>query len=156
MLLAGCGYHFSGGGALPGGVTRLRIDMLKNRTGYPGLEWTVTNALIYQFNRSGKAAVVNTSADAVLSGTINSLWLSAVSHGETLQTATERQVVITLNLTLTSSDGRVLWRGRNLTDSQAYLVQGDAATVDQAEKAAIQTLVDRLAENIHNRITSDF
>lgn len=156
MLLVGCGYHFSGGGALPGDVTRIRIDMLENRTGYVGLEQIFTNALIYQFTRSGKASVVNTNADAVLTGSVSGLGLSAVAHGVTLQTATERQVAITLNLTLTSTDGRVLWRGRNLTDSQAYLVSGDSAATDQAEKAAIQLLSQRLAENIHNRITSDF
>jgi outer membrane lipopolysaccharide assembly protein LptE/RlpB len=157
MLLAGCGYHFSGGGALPGGVARIRIDMLENRTGEVGLEQLFTNALIYQFTRSGKASVVNgADADAVLSGSISGLGLSAIAHGVGMQTATERLVQIRLDLTLTDTGGRVLWRGRNLTDSQAYSVSADNVVTRQSEQKAIRVLSQRLAETIHNRITSDF
>ena len=158
LLLAACGYHFSGSGKFPGGVTRIFIDMLQNRSSDTGVESTFTNDLIYEFTRKREASVAadRAVADAILTGTIVSLSVDDISRAS-ISTALERQVTGILNLRLISKDGSVLWASGNIVERKSYMVvDGNKTATEQNKSDAIAELSRRLAEAAFNRLTDNF
>lgn len=156
LMATACGYRFTGGGDLPEGVRTINVATLVNRTAETGLENVITNDLIYEFTRSGKAAVTERSkADAVLSGVIRSLGIATVSHkGENV--AFERRVTVLVDLKLTDAADNTIWSVRNFSANETYEVESDKLSTEQNKKEAIAQLSKRLAEKAYNRMTEDF
>ncbi len=156
VLLVSCGYRFAGGQPFPYGIKKIAVEVLKNRTGEPGLENTITNDLIYELNRSGQVAVSEPDkADAVISGTIRQLGVRSVSRSGILTSEAER-VYITLDLRLVGKDGKVLWKGDGIEEDEAYAVAADKLATESNRRRAIKNLSVRLSQKIYNRITADF
>lgn len=157
-LLSGCGYHFSGSGSYPAGVSRVYIAILENRSAETGVESTFTNDLIYEFtrNREESLAQDRSSADGILTGSITRLSVDNISRSS-VSTAVERRVTGTLNLKLESPDGRLLWASGNIVEREAYtVVDGNKTATDQNKSDAIAALSQRLAESAFNRLTDNF
>jgi len=154
--VAACGYRFTGGGDLPEGIRKISVTILENRTQETGLENVVTNDLIYEFTRSGKAKVTDREqADAILSGVIRSMRTATVTHrGE--QTALERRVTISVDLKLTDQAGQVLWAVKGLSANETYVVESDKLDTEENKREAIAALSKRMAEKVFNRMTGDF
>lgn len=158
VALAGCGYHFEGMGLKPpAGVRTIAITVLKNRTSESGIETVLTNDLAYEFTRSKVLRVVGKdTADAVLSGKVESLRINTISHTASYE-SDERRVTITLDLALERADGIVIWSDRALSDKEAYKVDPqDKLATENNRRAAIKVMSERLAEKIHNRILQGF
>jgi len=156
VFFSACGYRFSGGGNLPGGTQTIAIEILNNRTTVTGLEYTVTNDLIYEFTRKGRAVKKDRkSADAVLSGVIASERITTISR-QRQQSPLARRVEITVNLKLTGPDGGEIWSLPGISEYQEYSVSTDKQATEINKRRAIETLSKRLAEKIHNRMTEDF
>jgi outer membrane lipopolysaccharide assembly protein LptE/RlpB len=157
QLWLGCGYRLAGRGELPGNVHTIAVRMLENRSSETGVESLMTNALINELNRRRRGAVVAADrADAVLSGTIESLTWDTVAHSS-VQTAAERKVYATISLTLTDRSGHVLWKRSGLSGSQAYMVVGDNKTATEMNRRqAVAVLAEQVAENVYRRLTDNF
>lgn len=158
MALAACGYHFTGVGLkAPEGVSTIAITVLENRTSESGLERVFTNDLAYEFTRSKVLHVVEKdTADAVLSGIIKSMGVETISHTASYDSG-ERRVTITLNLTLKSRDGKVLWSDTALSDREAFeVLPDDKIATNRNRRVAIEAISERLAEKAHNRILTGF
>jgi len=155
--LVGCGYHFKGMGLqAPEGVQTIIIPMMENKTTRPGIETFFTGDLTYEFTRSKILQVVKKeTADSVLSGTIVSLKTETVTQTADFQ-SDERRATITLSLVFKRKDGKVLWANKALSDNEIYTVSDDRSTTDQNEREAIETISERMADKIHNRILEDF
>ena len=156
--LTACGYHFKGEGLkAPEGVHTIAIPMLENRTSESGIERVFTNDLAYEFTRSKVLRVVEKdAADAVLSGIIRSMGVHTISHTADYDSG-ERRVTMTLNLTLKSRDGKVLWSDTSLSDREAFQVLPDhRIATDRNRRVAIEAISERLAERTHNRILTGF
>jgi len=95
------------------------------------------------------------TADAVLSGTIESMGVETISHTASYSSG-ERRVTITLNLTLKSRDGKVLWSDAAISDQEAFEVSGNKLVTEKNRRTAIEAISERLAEKVHNRILQDF
>lgn len=155
-VFSACGYHFAGSGQLPDGVHTIGVRMLTNRTAESGLETEVTNALIDELTRRRQDLVVDVDhADAVLSGTIDSLATETLSRSGLL-TATERRLVITASLVLKDRQGEILWQRSRLSAEQAYAVTNDAAQSERNRQRAIVDAARRLAEYTYERLTDTF
>ena len=154
VLVSACGYRFSGSGSLPAGVQRVFISMLDNRTPETGLENTLTGDLRYEFIRYNRDAKPD-EADAVLSGTVKSLWVETVSRSG-LHSSLERRVTVSVDLKLTNRNGRVVWSVAGLADNESYTVGSDSQATEFNKRRAISALSKRLAENIYYRLTEDF
>jgi len=158
LLLTACGYRFSGSGAFPGGVNSIFIEVLENRTSKSGVERIVTNQLIFEFSRQRERSLVSNQeeADAVLKGSINSLRTQTISRVGT-ELASEREVVMTVDLRLIKKDGgAIVWGANGLSDREAYDVNNSKIETDRNEELAIGRLSERLSERIFNRLTDDF
>lgn len=156
LIPAACGYHLVGEGPLPGGINRLAITVLENRTAHSYLQGIVTNALLDEFSRRRPDMVVDVGqAQAVLGGTIQSLEAQTETR-EDSQTASQRRVVIHVSLHLTDKAGRILWQEADLWADQVYAVSKNKETSNQNRRQAMETAALRLAENIFERLTSSF
>lgn len=155
LLIAGCGYRFSGGGGLPGNVSRVCVKMLENRTVETGVESLLTNDLIYEFTRSGTFSPDEKKADACLSGVVASISRATVSRVG-IHTSQERRVTLTMALRLTDSAGQVIWSAKGLSDNEEYQVVPDKPTTERNRRAAIEVLSRRLAEKVYQQLTNDF
>ena len=156
MLLAGCGYHMAGPGELPGKANTIAVTMLVNRSGESGYEAKVTNALLDEIIRRRQDLVVSVAqADAILSGTIDSLSTQTAARTGTL-TAAERKVVITVSLTLKDRKGEILWQGPGLTAEQAFPVADSKPQTESNRRAALNEVARRVAEYAYERLTDNF
>ena len=156
-LAVACGYHMAGSGKLPGGIQKIAVNVLDNRSGETGVETTMTNAVVIELNRRRKGIVVDMAqAEGILSGTIESLSSDTVSHKGS-HTSLERRVYVTVSLKLTDPKGKVLWKANQLQAEQAYpVVEGDKPATENNRRQAIAALAQRLAENIYRRLTDEF
>jgi outer membrane lipopolysaccharide assembly protein LptE/RlpB len=158
LMMVGCGYHFAGSGSFPGGVSRVFITMLDNRSSETGVQSLFTNDLIYEFtrNRAESIAKDRSSADSILTGTITRLSVQDISRSS-ISKAVERRVTGTLNLRLESADGRILWSSGDIVERQAYtVVSGNKTATDQNKAEAIDEVSKKLAESAFNRLTDNF
>lgn len=156
--VTGCGYQFKGMGMqAPEGVRTIAITMLENRTSESGIETLFTGDLVYEFTRSKILRVVDkNTADAVLSGKVASLTVDTISHTASYA-SDERRAVITLDLSLRRTDGKVIWADSALSDTEAFKVDSsDKLATEKNRRVAIEAISERVAEKIHNRILSDF
>ncbi len=156
IAVASCGYTLSGSGQLPGGVNTVAVKMLVNQTAESGLEIVITNYLINEFTRRRANLVAPAaSADAVLTGTINSLSSTTVARSGAL-TAVERLLVVSVSLTLVDRSGKVLWVGPQLSAEYAYAVAQSKSRTETNRRQAIARVSQRLAEYAYERLTDVF
>lgn len=153
-----CGYRFSGQGGFPQGVEKIFIEVFENRTNKTNIERIVTNQVVFEFTRQRGKSLANTAqnADATLKGVISTIRTQTISRVGT-EVASEREVVMTVDLRLIKNGGEVIWSVKGITDRQAYNVdENSKLATDQNENIAISTLSERMSERIFSRLTSDF
>ena len=157
LLLSGCGYQLSGQGSLPGGVERITIEVLENRSTERGIETTITNALIDEFNRRRPGGVVDIAvAQAVLAGTIDTIAWNTISH-RGVNVAAERRVTVSLSLVLTDTTEKVLWKRSGLNAEQAYtVVDGNKPATESNRREAIVLVAQRVSETVYRSLVDNF
>jgi outer membrane lipopolysaccharide assembly protein LptE/RlpB len=157
-VVGSCGYRLSGEVTLPSGVDHIQVTVLSNPTSEAGIENIITAQLIAEFTRRNPAALVSrkADADAVLSGTISSIKIWTVSRrGQEIPN--ERRVELKVSLKLTTTDGKEIWRVRNLSSSEVYSIDQTNALATQRNKLdAISVLAEKIAETIYDRLTENF
>lgn len=156
MLLAGCGYHFAGGGSLSGEIKSISVSILENRTAETGIESVFTNDIIYEITRAKRVLLTSTDkADATLSGTIASIRTNTISRSGQ-HTSNEKRIIVTVDLKLVDQDGQTMWVAPGISANEEYTVSSDKQTTEQNRRDAIEELSKRLAENVYSRLASDF
>lgn len=157
LAASGCGYSFKAVGlTAPEGVRTIAVTVLENRTSESGIETIFASDLAYEFSRSKVLRVVDKdTADAVLSGCIVFLNVDAISHTASYQ-SDERRVTLALDLVLKRTDGEVIWSVRALQDRECFKVSSDKLDTEANERAAIETIFERMAEIVHYRILHGF
>ena len=150
LIVAGCGYHNPN--MLPpeqqGRVLKLHIPIWPNPTNEIRLASDIRNALQDWLGQSKQFTLVDNSgeADYVLNGKIN-----AVSYtGRAYDSKDRAQALIAaLNIDYTVTDtrtGKTAWQ-TTFALSESYSLQ-----TDSHKRQALETLVDKLAEDIYIRL----
>ena len=140
LIIASCGYKFTGGGDLPGGIKSVYVKTLENRTSETGIENFLTDDIIYEFTRSGKAAITEEEkAEAVLTGVISSLTIRTVSRHNS-DTSSQRRVRLFVDLELAGNDGMLIWARKGITEDEAYDVSPDKPATENNKREAIKIL----------------
>jgi outer membrane lipopolysaccharide assembly protein LptE/RlpB len=157
-VMASCGYRFAGDAVLPSDVDHIQVTILSNPTSEAGIENIVTSQLIAEFTRRNPGALVSrrADADAVLGGVISSIKIWTVSRrGQEIPN--ERRVELKVSLKLTTTDGKELWRVRNLSSSEVYSIdQTNALATEENKQEAISVLAEKIAETAYDRLTENF
>jgi hypothetical protein len=156
MVFLACGYKFATDVSFPKGVESIYITIFENPTSETGIENLVTAQFIDEFTRRRPDALVssNNDADAILTGVISSIRIWTISR-RGVDIPDERRVVLTVDLTLTSTDGKVLWRMAGLSSTSAYSInQTNELITQQNKQVAILALSEKLAEIAYDLLTS--
>lgn len=155
FMLPACGYRFAGGGDLPASVKKISVSVFENRTAESGIENVITNDIIYEFTRNGKAVENKEGADAYFTGIIESVSDEAISHRGS-QTSLERRVRVVLSLKLTDRGGKIIWTAKEVSSDQAFTVLSNKSATENEKRNAIAVLSKRLAEKTYNMLTENF
>ncbi len=156
LAFSACGYRFSGGGDLPGGVEQVSVGIFGNRSAETGVEGIISNDIIYEFTRNGKKFTYQReAASAVLSGSVLSVTTRSISR-QSLHNIKEREVTVTVSLKMTDPEGAVLWQAPRISENEEYEVADNRGTTERNKRAAIVKLSRRLAEKIYHQMTDNF
>jgi outer membrane lipopolysaccharide assembly protein LptE/RlpB len=130
---------------------------LHNATYEPFLENAVTLALQDRLIRSPGIELVDDpgQADALLTGTVAQYDSNSLSYDGNDRIA-EYRARMTVEVALRHADNaQVLWKGRS-SWTEDYVATTDKALEDDREKAAIEEIARRLADDIYSRMVDDF
>jgi hypothetical protein len=157
LLINGCGYRFTGGGDLPGDVSKVHVTIFENRTNETGIEARFTTALIREIlkNRHDLLTANEAEADAVLSGVIVSAPVEIISRQDRL-TSLQRRIFLVVDCSLNDSSGKIVWSAKGLSESQEYDVSPEKFQTEANKREALELIAPRLAQLIYQRLTSDF
>ena len=162
LALAGCGYHFAGGGEnIDRSIQKVYVQTFVNGTSEAGIENTFRSAFIDQFVRGGRFKLVdnNPSADAVVKGNIKALNTTPLSH--TLGSiAAEQRMTVVLELvfeTTSSGEKKVLWLNKDFSVTGDYIVNPtDANATQTLRNTALTKLASDTAERAYSMMMSGF
>jgi len=153
-LLASCGYHKSGSASnLPPDISTLAIPSFRNQTHAYHVETGLTQAVIREFNTRTRYRVIQTEndADAVLKGTLVSVEVAPVAYDSVTGRAATGLVTITIKVTLTARDGRVLYSNPNYVFRDQYQISNELASFFEEHGPAI----DRLSRDFSRSLVSN-
>ena len=183
LLLVGCGYGFSGKGAVvPDTAHSVYVNVFTNRTRQYGLEVKLRRSIEDEFRRRGVLKVMadKSEADVVLSGAIRSVQIIPVASGPTDEPIAYRSVM-TVGFRLTDrASSRILHETPALVDEQDFAAvssvviptsphfqQGtsdleDLVTITNVQigesrrNHALSELVDQVARDVYIRSVEGF
>ncbi len=158
FLWSSCGYHLRGRETnLPPEILSVAIPIFGNRTIQTGIEAEVTQALVEKFISAKRLPVTaQSSADALLTGTVKSFTTFPVAVTTSTQVSTEYRATVTIEFTFKGQkDGKVLFR-EEMSEWQNYPVLADLNATEQNKKEAIRRISALLAERIYELTLGGF
>ena len=156
--VSGCGYHWQGKETnLPPEIRSVAIPILANRTVQAGIESEVSRALVEKFTSGKRVSVTpQSSADALLTGTVRSFTTSPVAVTSSTQVSIEYRATVVVEFTFQSqSDGKVLFR-EVMSEWRNYPVVSDLNATEQNKREAVRRISILLAEKIYELILGGF
>lgn len=133
---AGCGYHFHGTQpTLPSDIRTIAVGSIENKSLERGLEKRLAFAFEREVfvRRHYSLAASRGGADALLSGTIREVTRRPVGFDADDQ-AVQYEVRMRVDFTLTrQSDGKTLWRVRDLREFDEYTSNPDVIVTSSPE-----------------------
>ena len=158
ILLTACGYRFSPGGEhIDKGVKTVFIEPFANRTSEANIENAFRAAFIDWISRGGRFKVSDRldEADAVWTGSINTLITSVLSYRTTNVAAEERMTVV-MELKFEERESKKeIWTDKTFSAYQDYPIT-DALNTESARKNALSKLSVYTAERAYRAMMSGF
>lgn len=160
MFCSGCGYHTAGHVAqLPENVKTIAVPAFKNETVTYRAEQMLTSAVVREFTTRTHYRILNDAsdeADATLRGTV----LSTIASPLTFDTATGRAasvlVVVSVKVTLSDRQGKVLYQNPAYLFREQYEVSQDLASFFEEDSPAFRRLSQDFARTLVSNILEGF
>jgi hypothetical protein len=155
LLIGGCGYSTKGN--LPGHIKSVAVPTFKNKTQEPGVESTVTAAVVNAFTTSGKLRVVTVDrADSVLDGEVVGYDLQTVSVDNRINVRQYR-LVVTVNLQFRDvRQGEMLFRQDNFQERADFAVPFEVSKTLGLEEGAVRNAAVEIGRRIVNLVVDRF
>jgi len=158
LILAGCGYHFSGGEEekLPH-LRTFFVEGFVNKTSEAYAGNIVRSAFINRFVQEGRFQLTESrdKADVICRGSVNSIQISPLSYKSSNLAAEERMTVGMSVIFEERASGRLIWENRAVTGTGDYLVANMALT-EKNRKNALLKLAGDSAERAYQMMMSNF
>jgi outer membrane lipopolysaccharide assembly protein LptE/RlpB len=155
IALTGCGYHTVGSSAhLPPGTKTLAIPVFSTKTNNYRTETQMTGAVIREFATRTRLRITPDDApdaDTILRGTILTQTVAPLTYNSQTQQSSSFLITITVAVTLSTRDGRVLYENNNYVFRQQYQSTTDLPTFLEENPAAI----DRLSRDFARALVAD-
>lgn len=159
LVLAGCGYRFSGTikSAYPA-IKTVYVDAFNNRTSEANAENIFRSAFSSEIVQRGHFRLVSSreEAGAVLRGTIVNLQTAPLAYKTGTSFSAEDRITVTLELFFEeTAGGKTLWSNSAYTGTVDYLVTAVGAT-ETSRRNALTKLASDSAEKVYRLMMSDF
>jgi outer membrane lipopolysaccharide assembly protein LptE/RlpB len=156
LLTAACGYHTTGNNAprLPSDLHTIYVPGIQNSSQTYHVGQTFTEALIRELRERTNYRIVTTNdgtADAVLSGTITSVYIAPLTFDSATGRVSTSLVAVTMNAKLTGKEKKVLWSNPNFLFREQYQESTDPSSFFEEEAPAVQ----RMAKNFSKQLVAD-
>ena len=159
-LLSGCGYHTAGhGGQLPDSVKTVAIPTFKNETPTYRIEQMLTSSVVREFTGRTHYRILNDpsqAADATLRGTVLSTSASPLAYDTPTGRAASVLVVVSLRVTLTDRNGKVLYQNPAYLFREQYEVSQDLSSFFEEDSPAFRRLSQDFARTLVSNILEGF
>jgi len=156
-LLAACGYHLQGRGAtMPPSVKTVAVLPFARQVAVLELDQRVTEAVTREFVQRARVRVQSSreGADAVLEGAVSGFGQVPVSYDPATGRANRIRVAMDARVTLTDSQGKVLYRNEGFHFEEVYdrssqpgsFIQDEAVSYDVIARDFSRALVSAILE----------
>ena len=158
FLFSSC-YHLVGSGSSEAGkeIESLAIPVLKNKTDVPGIEITITDAMIKEFTAFSPKMITDTEhAKAIIHGNVVFYNLETVT-ADTRDKVFEYRLRIKLEITLKDIDeSNILYQNKDFEWFIDFKVPRDSISRKREEEYACARLAQKLSKKLVGEIFEGF
>jgi outer membrane lipopolysaccharide assembly protein LptE/RlpB len=159
-ILTGCGYHTAGHAVqLPENVKTIAVPAFVNETSTYRIEQMLTSSVVREFTTRTHYHLLNTpgeAADATLRGTVLSTSASPLTYNSTTGQAASVLVVVSVRVSLTDRQGKVLYQNPSYLFREQYEVSQDLASFFEEDSPAFRRLSQDFARTLVSNILEGF
>ena len=160
LLCAGCGYHTAGHVVtLPENVKTIAVPAFKNETATYRIEQMLTASVVREFTTRTHYRILNDAtgeADATLRGTVLSTATSPLAYDTSSGRAASVLVVVSMRVTLSDRNGKVLFQNPAYLFREQYEVSQDLNSFFQEDSPASRRLAQDFARTLVSNILEGF
>lgn len=160
VLLGGCGYHTAGHSAqLPENVKTIAVPSFKNETTTYRIEQMLTSSVVREFTTRTHYRILNDlsgDADATLTGTVLSTATSPLTYDTATGRAASVLVVVSMKVTLSDRQGKVLYQNPAYLFREQYEVSQDLKSFFEEDSPAFRRLSQDFARTLVSNILEGF
>ena len=160
LLLSGCGYHTAAHSTyLPDNVQTIAIPSFVNQTQTFRIEQTLTGAVVREMTTRTHYHVLHEpeeSADATLRGIVLSTSTSPLAYDSKTGRAASVLVTISMRVTLTARDGKVLFENPSYLFHEQYEVSRELNSFFEEDSPAMERLSRDFARTLVSSILEGF
>ena len=155
LTAGGCGYHTAGHTVnLPQNVRTIAIPGFVSQSQTFRIEQLMTDAVVREFNTRTQFHIIHETrpeADAVLKGTVVSATASPLAYDSKTGRAASMLVTVSMQVTLTDRDGKVLFQNPSYLFHEQYELSRDLASFFEEDSPA----VDRLSRDFARTLVAN-
>lgn len=154
-LTTACGYHTTGNNAprLPSDLHTIYVPGIQNATQTYRIGQTFTEAIIRELRMRTNYRIITKNdgtADAVLSGTITSVYIAPLTFDSATGRVSTSLVAVTMSTSLAQMNGKVLWSNPGFVYREQYQESTDPSSFFEEEAPAVQ----RMAKNFSKELVA--
>jgi outer membrane lipopolysaccharide assembly protein LptE/RlpB len=157
---AGCGYHTAGHAVqLPENVKTIAVPAFVNETSTYRIEQLLTASVVREFTTRTHYHILNNpgdAADATLRGTVVSTSASPLTYNSATGQAASVLVVVSMRVSLTDRQGKVLYQNPSYLFREQYEVSQDLASFFEEDSPAFRRLSRDFARTLVSNILEGF
>ncbi|MGA8273924.1 MAG: LptE family protein [Candidatus Sulfotelmatobacter sp.] len=156
----GCGYHTAGHAAqLPENVKTIAVPSFVNVTTTYRIEQMLTASVVHEFTTRTHYHILNDAgeaADATLRGTVLSTSSTPLTYNSATGQAASVLVVVSMKVSLTDRQGKVLYQNPAYLFREQYEVSQDLASFFEEDSPAFRRLSQDFARTLVSNILEGF
>jgi outer membrane lipopolysaccharide assembly protein LptE/RlpB len=160
IMATGCGYHTAGHAVqLPENVKTIAVPAFTNVTTTYRIEQMLTASVVREFTTRTHYHILNEpgeAADATLRGTVISTSAAALTYNSTTGQAASVLVVVSMKVSLTDRQGKVLYQNPSYLFREQYEVSQDLASFFEEDSPAYRRLSQDFARTLVSNILEGF
>jgi outer membrane lipopolysaccharide assembly protein LptE/RlpB len=160
LAASGCGYHTAGHAVqLPENVKTIAVPAFVNTTTNYRIEQMLTSSVVREFTTRTHYRILNESsdaADATLRGSVISTSASPLTYNSTTGQAASVLVVVSMKVTLTDRQGKVLYQNPSYLFREQYEVSQDLTSFFEENSPAFHRLSEDFARTLVSNILEGF
>ena len=160
LAVTSCGYHTAGHAVqLPESVKTIAVPAFVNQTTTYRVEQMLTASVVREFTTRTHYRILNDpseAADATLLGTVLSTSASPLTYNSTTGQAASVLVVVSMRVSLTDREGKVLYQNPSYVFREQYEVSQDLASFFEEDTPAYRRLSQDFARTLVSNILEGF